>query len=541
MQTQTFTFIKTRCLTTVMLLLFGHAVMGRAEASAGALNVPPEGFTALFNGKDLTGWHTPPDVLANWSVEDGVLKSPGLVEHYRASLVTKKHYRDFILMLDFRMPTISDSGICFRRLIPKIQGFGDMEQFNLRSTGGMGHLESYYFLHNGIARRMGLTPDQEPQVRHIEPEVGVWHTVKLTMQGRTFSAEYDGELILDRFRFHDWMMNLEPAPILLQKHMVVRGGSLGAENACPIEYRNIFIKELAPGMPDLDMTSLQETRLPPEFPLWGKEIPAHAFPFADKEQVRSHQTRPGSPSGMNRVFSAVSTPTCSIHRPTKPNGVGLVICPGGGFRDVWIDREGHDLGIWLKNHGVTSLVLKYRTRPSEMPSREMWQNYQSAVQADGRQAIRILRDQARDLGLDPHKIGICGFSAGGHLAICCSLYDEPESRESKTSWMPNFAGLFYPGIPDGAEQWIESRSIPTSGARPICPMFIVNARVDKLTPTDTCLAFYTSLLKAKVNAELHIFSKGSHGFDMGTGRGKSMAVWPQSFMAWLQDCDMLSE
>jgi hypothetical protein len=217
------------------------------RAGDGESNVPPEGFTALFNGKDLKGWHTPPEVLESWFVEDGVLKSPGLVEHYRASLVTKKHYRDFILMLEFRMPTISDSGICFRRLIPEIQGFGDMEQFNLRSRGGMGHLESYYFLPNGIARRVGLKEEEEPKVRHIDPEVGVWHTVKLTMKGRSFSAEYDGEVLYDNFQFHEWMMNLEPAPILLQKHRVVRGKNLGAENPCPIEYRNIFIKELQPG------------------------------------------------------------------------------------------------------------------------------------------------------------------------------------------------------------------------------------------------------------------------------------------------------
>ncbi len=70
--------------------------------------MPPEGFTALFNGKDLTGWHTPPEVLENWFLEDGVLKSPGLVEHYRASVLTKELYRDFILMFEFRIPTISD-------------------------------------------------------------------------------------------------------------------------------------------------------------------------------------------------------------------------------------------------------------------------------------------------------------------------------------------------------------------------------------------------------------------------------------------------
>ena len=98
-----------------------------------------------------------------------------------------------------------------------------------------------------MAEKVGLKEEEKPHVRHIDPEVGVWHTVKLTMQGRTFSAEYDGEVLYDHFEFHDWMMNLEPAPIVLQKHIVVHGDNLGAENPCPIEYRNIFIKELQAG------------------------------------------------------------------------------------------------------------------------------------------------------------------------------------------------------------------------------------------------------------------------------------------------------
>jgi len=151
---------------------------------------------------------------------------------------------DFQLMLEFRMPTISDSGINFRRLIPEIEGFGDMEQFNLRSRGGMGHLESYYFLPKATAKKMRLMEEEKPHVRHIDPEVGIWHTVKLTMKGRTFSAEYDGEVLYDNFEYHDWMMNMEPAPIRLQKHIIVHGDNLGKENPCPIEYRNIFIKEL---------------------------------------------------------------------------------------------------------------------------------------------------------------------------------------------------------------------------------------------------------------------------------------------------------
>ena len=216
------------------------------EIKPRALNVPPEGFTALFNGRDFAGWHTPPLVKEYWVIEDGILKSPGLIESWGASLSTKKHYRDFVLMLDFRMPTISDSGISFRRLIPEIPGFGDMEQFNLRSKGGMGHLESYYFLPKGTAERMGLREAEKPHVKYIDPEVGVWHTVKLTIQGRRFSAEYDGEVLYDNFQYHDWMMNMEPAPIVLQKHIVVDGDNLGKMNPCPIEFRNIFIKEIEP-------------------------------------------------------------------------------------------------------------------------------------------------------------------------------------------------------------------------------------------------------------------------------------------------------
>jgi len=185
---------------------------GDKAKDAEQLNVPPAGFTALFNGKDFTGWDTPPLVKQYWKIEDGVLKSPGLIEQWGACLATKKRYRDFILMLEFRMPTISDSGISFRRLIPEIPGFGTQEQFNLRSRGGMGHLESYYFLPKETAEKVGLKEDGRPHVRHIDPEVGVWHKVKITMQGRTITTEFDGEVLLRNFKYHDWMLNLEPAP-----------------------------------------------------------------------------------------------------------------------------------------------------------------------------------------------------------------------------------------------------------------------------------------------------------------------------------------
>jgi acetyl esterase/lipase len=283
-------------------------------------------------------------------------------------------------------------------------------------------------------------------------------------------------------------------------------------------------------------TSLPAAELPPEAPLWEKESPELAVRADVKEQVRSLEPQAGSPSGLNRVFSSVSLPTYTIHRPRKPKGVGLVICPGGGFRDVWLDREGHDLAIWLKDHNVTSLVLKYRTFvASDKSPANTWSNALRAADADARQAVRVLRKQASALRLDPNKIGICGFSAGGQLALKCALSAGPKPPEGEVSAMPDFAGLFYPGIPDEVAQVMANRTASGPAAAGLCPFFIINACDDKLTPADKCVDFYRMLLRAGVKAELHVFSKGSHGFDLGTGRGESVAIWPASFVAWLRD------
>jgi acetyl esterase/lipase len=222
--------------------------------------------------------------------------------------------------------------------------------------------------------------------------------------------------------------------------------------------------------------------------------------------------------------------------------VGLVICPGGGFKDVWLDREGHDLALRLKEQNVTSLVLKYRTRmPNEEDSTKAWQNYMNIVQADAWQAIRTLRSKATELGLQPNKIGICGFSAGGHLAITSALNVESKSSDTEVSSVPDFAGLFYPGIPEEAGQTLKRRLNARSSTPPICPFFIMNAGDDKVTPADKCAAFYLMLLQAGVKAELHIYGKGSHGFDLGVGRGKSASLWPDCFVAWLQDSSIIPQ
>ncbi len=246
MQTIALPPIEVRFFAAAMLLTLCHATITDAQESVREINVPPEGFAALFNGNDFSGWRMSPKAKEMWFIEDGVLKSPGLLRQWGADLMTEKAYRDFVLMLDFRMPTISDSGIMFRRLIPEIPNFGDQEQFNLRSKDGVGQLESYYFLPHGIARNRKLREEDEPHIRIIDPEIGVWHTVKLTMQGRTLSAEYDGEVLYDRFTYPDWMMNLEPAPIRLQKHVFFDDDILGKMNPCPDRVSQHFHQRACP-------------------------------------------------------------------------------------------------------------------------------------------------------------------------------------------------------------------------------------------------------------------------------------------------------
>ena len=261
--------------------------------------------------------------------------------------------------------------------------------------------------------------------------------------------------------------------------------------------------------------------------------------YEDGESVREPKANAAAPSKSNRVFSNVDTPTYAIHRAdaAKANGIGLVICPGGGYRDVWLDREGHDLAIWLKDHGVTSLVLKYRTNGSGSNDgrKYKWDTYLPEVTSDAQQAVRTLRKRAKELGVDPNRIGISGFSAGGNLAMQVALLTNGDkSDDSEVSSEVNFAGLFSPWLRTDAYQSIDftNRKCP--------PIFIMNAADDFVTPADRCIDFYSLLLKGKANPELHIVSRGGHGFDLGDGRKIASApIWKQSFVAWMQDAGLV--
>ncbi|MCK4991149.1 MAG: prolyl oligopeptidase family serine peptidase, partial [Bacteroidales bacterium] len=236
--------------------------------------------------------------------------------------------------------------------------------------------------------------------------------------------------------------------------------------------------------------------------------------------------------------SQVSEPTYVLYQAEKniANGVAVVICPGGGFRDVWFDREGTDFALWLAQKGITSLVLKYRTfNPDAEDFSLQRETYNGEVYADALQAIHVLRSQAAELNIDLNKIGIAGYSAGGALALMAALdiYEDslPKYTRFKENTLPDFACLIYPGIDDVFLQAIKTKE-------QIPPMFMINGAEDDVTPANKCIELYSALLEKKVPAELHIYAKGRHGFDSGIGRGFGVASWQDSFILWLKDMNI---
>ena len=268
--------------------------------------------------------------------------------------------------------------------------------------------------------------------------------------------------------------------------------------------------------------------------LWPDGIKNNPIKYEQQNIMRSENYgHPDAPLGTCRVYSNVATPTYYIYQPPpeKNTGVGMVVLPGGGYTDIWLDTEGHEIGLFFSERGITCLVVKYRTNTPDKNGKSplTQEQYLPAAMADAKEGIRILRSKAKDLKIDPNKIGVGGFSAGGHLTLSVCL-----DRERKNESYPNFAFLIYPWIQKGYEKQIEaSKNLP--------PMFIVNGQQDTVTPADICTQFYYKLCKKNVPAELHIYRKGQHGFTLGLDKGHSTVQWTSSLIAWLKDIEMIRE
>jgi len=229
----------------------------------------------------------------------------------------------------------------------------------------------------------------------------------------------------------------------------------------------------------------------------------------------------------------VTRPTISVHRPPKEKdtGAAVVICPGGGYSILAWDLEGEEVAAWLNSIGVTGIVLKYR-----VPRRE-GQSSGPPMQPlqDAQRALSLVRSRAKEWGIDPHRIGMLGFSAGGHLTAAAATNFDRRAYETldaldKVSCRPDFAVLVYPAYlitKDGKEM---AADIRVSKDTP--PMFLAHAGDDRVSPENS-VRMYLALKQAGVPADLHVFSSGGHGFGLRPS-DDPCSTWPQRCADWLR-------
>ena len=238
----------------------------------------------------------------------------------------------------------------------------------------------------------------------------------------------------------------------------------------------------------------------------------------------------------SRLITGVTKPTITIYSPPKDKNTGttMVICPGGGYWDLYWQLEGEEVAAWLNSIGITGVILKYRVprRPDEPkgePARRPLQ--------DAQRAVSLIRSKAGEWGINPERIGMIGFSAGGHLAIATATsFDkrtyEPVDSVDKISCRPDFAILAYPGYlkaKDKAELAPGLR-IPTNTP----PVFLVHGSDDIISPPEHSVLMYLALKQAGVPAELHVYANTTHDFGVRTN-DRPYSNWIVSCAQWLSD------
>jgi acetyl esterase/lipase len=264
--------------------------------------------------------------------------------------------------------------------------------------------------------------------------------------------------------------------------------------------------------------------------IWPDKAPGETKELPPEENVTKPEDKLVGGRPIIKLTN-VSTPTLTIYRPAKEKntGVAIIVCPGGGHHILAFDHEGTEVAQWLNTIGVTGLVLKYR-----VPARNQERRWEAAVQ-DAQRAIRLVRSRADEWEIDPQRIGILGFSAGGETAgLAAILHAQPQYEAvddvDSVSGRPDFAALIYAG---GFVERGQSMLRPyVSVSKDTPPMFFIHAFDDNV-PALNSLLLAAELKKADVPAELHLYSAGGHGFGM-RDNGDPCNAWPKRCEEWLR-------
>lgn len=267
--------------------------------------------------------------------------------------------------------------------------------------------------------------------------------------------------------------------------------------------------------------------------LWSSSVPGETGDLGGEKLIE----RGG---GLVRLTN-VTKPTITVYGPgkgIKANGAAVLVCPGGGYNILAMSHEGSEVCEWLNQLGITAVLLKYR-----VPRREGLDKSQAPLQ-DAQRAMSLIRKNAKQWGIDPKKVGILGFSAGGHLAtMVMSQYDKPrdyplDAEIDSISSRPDFAVLIYPAyLQDEKDPDLLAEGIEVNRNTP--PVFLLAANNDK-SWAEGSAQLYVALKRAGSSAELHIFAKGGHGFGLKKTADR-VAAWPQLCAEWLGELGLVNE
>jgi acetyl esterase/lipase len=252
-------------------------------------------------------------------------------------------------------------------------------------------------------------------------------------------------------------------------------------------------------------------------PLWPG-VPPGSEGRDGAEQVRI------TDSG-EHVVSGIHRPTLTVYLPdpAKATGAAVIVCPGGGHRELWMDHEGYAVATWLADHGVAAIILKYRL------AREPGSTYRvdREALADAQRAIRFVRVHAEEWNIDPSRVGIMGFSAGGELAGLAARLPgnrNPDAADpvERPSDRPAFQALIYPG---------NAKAIEPAPGHP--PAFLLSGYDDRPDISEGIAELYLRFKRAGIPAELHIYTGSGHGFGLRATNTGPVAAWPQRLLEWM--------
>lgn len=275
-----------------------------------------------------------------------------------------------------------------------------------------------------------------------------------------------------------------------------------------------------------------------QVPIWPG-TPPDAQPASGPEFAR---TSDGLLAGRPVVLvERVSQPTMTVYSPKGTNtGVAMVVFPGGGYQLLAIDLEGTEICDWLNSRGITAMLLKYR-----VPLKKKGPYGESPLALeDAQRTLSLLRYHAAEWHVDPHKIGVIGFSAGGHIVAATSTHFGKRSYPAvdaadRESCRPDFAIACYPGhLWDRGEDLELNPNVPVATNTP--PTFLLQAEDDHVDGVEQSLVYYIGLKKAGVPVEMHLYAQGGHGFGLRPSKFP-ITEWPQLVEKWLGTIGMISK